>query len=57
LSTGREKAYFFNYLIIDGVEHTHEIEVLRCETTIDKIKSRISEAVEIKEQFINKLKS
>ena len=57
MSTNRNKAYFFNYLIIDGVEHTHEIEIERCETTIEKIKNRIEEAVKIKQQFINKLKA
>ncbi len=57
LSTGREKGYFFNYIIIDGVEHTHEIEVERCEVTIEKIKTRLIEAIEIKNKFINKLKS
>ena len=55
LSTNRNKAHFFNYLIIDGEEHTHEIIVYRCETTIEKIKSRIEEAVSIKNEFIEKL--
>jgi len=56
LSSNRNKAYFFNYIIIDGVEYAHEIEVDRCETTIEKIKNRIVEAIEIKKSFIDKLK-
>lgn len=55
LATNRNKAYFFNYIIIDGVEHTHEIEVERCGVTIARIKERLADAIEIKKQFIEKL--
>lgn len=55
LATARNKAYFFNYLIIDGVEYHHTIEVEREDSVIEKMKERISEAEEIKEEFINKI--
>lgn len=55
LATGRNKAYFFNYLIIDGVEYHHTIEVERDDSVIKKMKERILEAEEIKEEFINKI--
>jgi exodeoxyribonuclease (lambda-induced) len=44
LATKRKKAYFFNYLIIDGVEYHHTIEVERDDVVIDKMKERIKEA-------------
>lgn len=55
LSTGRNKAFFFNYIIIDGVEYSHTIEVERDDIICDKIKQRISEAVLIKNEYINKI--
>lgn len=55
MATGREKAYFFNYIIIDGVEFHHTIEVERDDSVIEKMKERISEAEKIKEQFINNI--
>lgn len=57
LSTGRKKAYFFNYLIHDGLEYYHTIEIERNEDFISKIKERLEEAIEIKKEFINKIKS
>jgi hypothetical protein len=53
--TDSDKAYFFNYCVIDGVEYYHEIVVNRCQTTIDLINERIKEAVEIKNEFIKQL--
>ena len=35
--TKRSKAYFFNYTVLDGIEYWHEIEVLRCDETIELI--------------------
>ena len=55
MCTGREKAYFFNYLIHDGTEFHHEIIVERDEELIAKIVSRLVEAIEIKNEYINKI--
>ena len=55
LSTNTVKAHYFNYCIIDGEEYFHEIEVPRCEKTIELIKARISEAVEIKNEYKQKI--
>jgi hypothetical protein len=57
LSTRSSKCYFFNYLIHEGKEFYHEIIVQRDEELILKIKERIAEAVEIKNQYINKIKN
>ena len=53
--TGRNKAYFFNYCIIEGVEYWHEIEVLRDEVICEKMEARIKEANELKQEYINQL--
>lgn len=55
MCTGREKAYFFNYLIHEGIEYHHEIIVERDEELIKKIASRLVEAIEIKNEYINKI--
>lgn len=55
LCTGRNKAYFFNYLVLRGQEYWHEIIVERDEDFIEKIKDRIAEAVEIKKNYIKKI--
>ena len=55
ICTGRDKAYFFNYIIIDGLEYWHTIEVERDATVCDKIIERIAEAMQIKEEYINKI--
>ena len=57
MATNRNKAYFFNYCIIDGEEFWHEIEVLKDEDIISKIKERIAEAVDIKNEYITKIKT
>ena len=53
--TGRNKAYFFNYCIIEGVEYWHEIEVLRDDVICEKMEARINEANELKKEYINQL--
>lgn len=53
LCSNREKAYFFNYLIHDGTEYYHTIEVDRCEKTIELIKERLDEVIKIKLEYIN----
>jgi putative phage-type endonuclease len=57
LCTETDKAYFFNYLIHDGVEYHHEIIVDRDEAMIEKIKERLAEAITIKEEYIKLIKS
>jgi exodeoxyribonuclease (lambda-induced) len=56
LSTNRNKAYFFNYLVHEGTEYHHEIIVERDEVMIEKIKERLQEVIEIKTDYINKIK-
>jgi exodeoxyribonuclease (lambda-induced) len=55
MATNRNRAHFFNYLVHEGMEYWHEIIVERDEVLCDKIKERIKEAVEIKNEYINKL--
>ena len=55
MSTNRNKAYFFNYLIHEGTEYHHEIIVERDEVMIEKIKNRLQEVIEIKNEYINKI--
>jgi hypothetical protein len=55
--TGRTKAYFFNYFIFEGQEYWHEIVIELDEKVCDLIWDRILEAKEIKDEYINKLKS
>jgi putative phage-type endonuclease len=50
MCTNSEKAYFFNYIIFNGVEMWHEIEVNRDEKMIDLIKERIDQAIKIKNE-------
>ena len=56
MSTNRNKAYFFNYLIHEGTEYHHEIIVERDDVMIEKIKERLKEVIEIKTEYINKIK-
>jgi hypothetical protein len=53
--TNRDKAYFFNYAVLDGVEYWHEILIQRDDTVIELMNKRISEAAIIRDEFINKL--
>jgi exodeoxyribonuclease (lambda-induced) len=55
MATNRNRAYFFNYLVHEGMEYWHEILIERDEVLCDKIKERIKEATEIKNEYINKL--
>lgn len=55
LCTNSNKAYFFNYIIFNGKEMFHEIEVERDEKMIELIKERIEEAIIIKQEFIEYL--
>lgn len=57
LCSNSDKAYFFNYCIIDGQEFHHTIEVKRDEEMITLIKERLEEAIAIKEAYINKINS
>jgi putative phage-type endonuclease len=55
LCTNSKKAYFFNYIIFNGVEMWHEIEVLRDESMIKLIKDRIDEAIKLKQEYMQYL--
>jgi len=52
-STNRSKAYFFNYIVIEGKEYWHEIVVLRDQGVIDLIDIREKEAIKIKWEYID----
>ena len=51
MCTNSEKAYFFNYIIFNGVEMWHEIQINRDEKMIDLIKQRIEAAIKIKNEY------
>jgi exodeoxyribonuclease (lambda-induced) len=55
LCSNSDKAYFFNYCVIDGEEFHHTIEVKRDEEMISLIKERLEEAITIKEAYIEKI--
>jgi putative phage-type endonuclease len=55
MSTNRNKAHFFNYCIIDGIEYWHEIIVTKDDVICDKMEARIKEASELKQEYINNL--
>ena len=57
LCSNSDKAYFFNYCVIDGEEFHHTIEVKRDEEMIALIKERLEEAIAIKEAYIEKINS
>jgi len=57
LASNSEKAFFFNYIILDGKEYWHEIIIYRDESKIDLIKSRLDIAIEIKLNYIEKLRN
>mgnify|MGYP003643788334 CR=1 FL=1 len=57
LATGGQKAYFFNYMIHEGLEYYHTITINRDDSVIDLMQQRISEAVKIKNEYINKIKN
>lgn len=51
MCTNSDKAYFFNYIIFNGVEMWHEIQIERDEKMIELIKERIDQAIKIKNEF------
>ena len=55
MATKRNKAHFFNYCVIDGVEYWHEITVTKDDVICDKMEARIKEAAELKNEYINNL--
>ena len=57
MSTNRDNAYFFNYLIIDGVEYSHTIKIIKDDSICKKISERILEAIKIKKDYIIKIKA
>ena len=57
LATGRNKAYFFNYLELDDKVYHHTIIVERDEAMIDLIKERLDEAIAIKKSYIELINS
>lgn len=54
LCTETDKAYFFNYIVLNGQEFWHEIIVERDDVLIVKIIDRLQEAIDIKNEYINK---
>ena len=52
LATNCNQAYFFNYIIIKGVEKWHTIVVPRDEDRIELIKSRIEEAIVKRDEYV-----
>lgn len=57
LATGRNKAYFFNYLELDDKVYHHTIIVERDEAMIDLIKERLDEAIAIKKSYMELIES
>jgi len=55
MCSNSKRAYFFNYLQLNGREYHHTIIVERDEGFIDIMKKRIEEAIKIKEEYIVKL--
>jgi hypothetical protein len=55
LCTNRQKCYFFNYYVEDGLEYWHEIVVNRDEEMIELIKYRLKVASKIKAEYLEKL--
>lgn len=52
LVTGLSKAFFFNYLIYNGQERWHKIEVEKDNEVIELMQSRINEAVAIRNEYL-----
>ena len=53
--TGSERAYFVNFIIFNGQPLDHEIVVLRDEERIELMKARISQALPIRDMYVEKL--
>lgn len=54
--TNRQKAYFMNYLIENGAEKWHIIEIERDDSIIDLMKERTKEAIILRDKFVDQLK-
>lgn len=55
--TGRSEAISFQYCIFNSVEYWHKIVLQRDEQRIELMKSRIDEAVLIRNNYLNQLKT
>lgn len=55
LCSNSVKCYFFNYIIFNGIEMWHEIEVNRDEKRIELIKERLKEATLLRNDFVEYL--
>lgn len=53
--TGSDKAYFFNYIIFNGVEMWHEIVINIDQDRVNLILTRIDQAVKIRDEYVKKL--
>jgi putative phage-type endonuclease len=51
--TNRIKAYYVNYIIINGTEQGYTIEISRDEALIHKMLERAKETIEIRDRIIN----
>jgi len=55
LASKSMKCYFFNYIIFNGAEMWHEIVINRDEVMIELIKTRIDEAVKLRDEYVDNL--
>jgi len=55
LCSGRNKAYFFNFAYYNDQPIWHEIEVPICDKTIEKLKDRLKEAIDLREYYVKEL--
>lgn len=55
LCSNSSKTHFFNYIIFNGAEMWHTIEVLRDEKRIELIKDRIIEASKLRDEYVEYL--
>lgn len=55
LSTNTEKCSFFNYLLFNNEEYSHEIIVKKNNTLCDLIESRVKEVSKVRDEYIKKL--
>lgn len=53
--TNRHKAYFLNYYIHNSKELFHIIEIERDDSIINKMNERISQAIEIRDSYVQKI--
>jgi len=57
LATNRQRAYYFNYYIFDGVEYWHTITVERDEVFIANYLNKLADAIVYKTVYIELLKT